>query len=229
MKKANKVFLGILNAISVAVIVMALFMLLTVVFTKSGETPSVFGYSAFRVLTGSMEPTVPTKSLIVVKNTDPSQIEVGDIITFYSPDPELGGAVNTHRVVRIEEDGGSYLFCTKGDANAIEDEYPVMGANVIGKVVWWSHFLGKAVRLLSNPIIFVPIIVIPLLLIIIVNIRDAVKSIKQAMKEEDEAAKQEFIKRIELAKLAKQKQMERQAAEAAKAENDVKKEENRKE
>ena len=41
-------------------------------------------------------------SLIVVKKEAPSAIQEGDIISFYSSDPALDGAVNTHRVTAAE-------------------------------------------------------------------------------------------------------------------------------
>ncbi|MEI3222261.1 MAG: hypothetical protein V8S01_09650 [Dorea sp.] len=53
-----------------------------------------------------MEPTYGVDTMILVKKTDPSEIKEGDVISFYSSDPTLDGAVNTHRVVSIagEED-----------------------------------------------------------------------------------------------------------------------------
>lgn len=39
-----------------------------------------------------------------VKQTDPSAIKENDVISFYSSDPALSGAVNTHRVVSIDLD-----------------------------------------------------------------------------------------------------------------------------
>ena len=74
----------IVNAVSVLVIIASVVVLLSVVLTKSGEAPSVFGFSMFRVMTGSMEPTIRTDSFIIVKKMDPAQIEVGDITVSYT-------------------------------------------------------------------------------------------------------------------------------------------------
>lgn len=98
----------------------------------------------------------------IVKQTDPSAIKENDVISFYSSDPALSGAVNTHRVVSIETDGNNYRYITKGDANNVVDRYDVDSRDLLGKVVWSSLILGKIVRLVSNPLIFVPIILVPL-------------------------------------------------------------------
>ena len=109
------------NAAAIALILVSVFVLLSVVLTPAGQVPQVLGYSVFRVMTGSMEPEIRSDSLLVVKKTPPEEIAPGDVISFFSPDPALEGAVNTHRVVRIEEENGEIRFITKGDANLIED------------------------------------------------------------------------------------------------------------
>ena len=198
-----KILRTIINILSVFMIVVALFVLLSVVMTKPGQAPTVMGYSSFRVLSGSMEPTLQTDSMIVVRHTAPAEIRVGDVISFYSSDPKLGGAVNTHRVVDAEKQNGVYIFQTKGDANIIPDEYPVSGNDVIGVVVFSSFFLGKLVRLLSNPLVFIPIIMIPLLALLILNLVKTVKLAKIAAQEEE--AKQIQAIKDELERRAQQR------------------------
>ena len=151
--KIRKIFFYIINVVSVIIIASAVVVLLTVVLTKSGEAPNVFGYSVFRVLTGSMEPAIETDSLILVRRIDPSEVKKDDIISFYSQDPSHGGAVNTHRVVSAEQDGEHWYYTTKGDANQIADKYIVTSNDLIGKVIFTSHTLGLFVRLLpANPV-----------------------------------------------------------------------------
>lgn len=71
----------------------------------------------------------------IVKQTDPASIHENDVISFYSSDPALSGAVNTHRVVSIETDGNNYRYITKGDANNVVDRYGVDSRDLLGKVV----------------------------------------------------------------------------------------------
>ena len=181
-----KVLRTFINILSVLMIVIALFVLLSVVMTKPGQVPSVLGYSSFRVISGSMEPLIPTDSMIVVKHKPASEIVPGDVISFYSSDPALGGAVNTHRVVSVENKNGVYIFTTKGDANVIADEYTTTGNDVIGVMVFSSLILGKLVHLLSNPVVFIPVILVPLVLLLVLNLIKTVKLAKLAAKEAEE-------------------------------------------
>ena len=200
---AKKVFLQIINILSVVIIALALFVLLSVVLTRRGDTPNVLGFSAFRVVSGSMRPELQD-DLIVIKRVAPDKIAVGDIISFYSPDPELRGAVNTHRVTAVAEEGGQYVFTTKGDANVIEDKYGVRGDEVLGKVVLVSALLGKLSRLAANPLVFIPLILVPLLAILLTNLVRTVRLAKEAAQEEE---------RRELAALAERMKKQRESGE----------------
>ena len=208
-KTVKDILLKLMNVVSVLIIVISIGALLTVVLTKPGQAPNFFGYSFFRVMTGSMEPAIPTNSLIVVKRTPAAELSEGDVITFYSRDPSLMGEPNTHRILRFEEENGKRLIITKGDANNVEDRYPTQEEDLIGKVTYNSMFMGKLVRLISNPLVFIPLIMIPLVILLIRNIYDGIVAAKQLAKEEEEAAVREA-----LAALREKKKSESEAEES---------------
>lgn len=184
------------NALCTVIILFAVFVLLNVVMTRSGEAPQIFGYSMFRVMSGSMEPTLPVDSMVLVKHTEASEVAVDDVISFYSQDPQLDGMVNTHRVIEVNRENEKYSFVTKGDANYIADTVPVSEADLIGKVVFTSLFLGRMVRLMANPLVFLPLILIPLAIILILNILSAVRSVKALMKQEEEEAYRKAVEEL---------------------------------
>lgn len=188
--------LTLVNSIAIVLIAASLFVLLAVVLTPSGQVPQVMGYSMLRVLTGSMEPEIPEQSMLLVRQTDPETLEVGDIISFFSPDPTLNGSLNTHRIARIEADGSSLRFVTKGDANVLEDQQTVDARQVVGKVVFISPLLGKLVSLVSNPLVFGLVILLPLAAMLIGNLVGAVKSAAKLAKEEEEAAVRQALEDI---------------------------------
>ncbi len=181
MKKA---LTTLLNIICIAIIVLAIGVLFAVVTTPKGQPPQIFGFSGFRVLTGSMEPTIPTDSFVLVHRVDASKIRVDDVISFFSKDEALRGAVNTHRVVGISGTDGQIVFETKGDANQSADKVPVHASDLIGKVVLVSFGLGKLIRLISNPLVFAAVIAIPLLIVMFANIRGMAKDVKKLVAEE---------------------------------------------
>ena len=194
------------NAAAIALILVSVFVLLSVVLTPAGQVPQVLGYSVFRVMTGSMEPEIREDSLLVVKKTPPEDIVPGDVISFFSPDPMLEGAVNTHRVVRIEKENGRTQFITKGDANVIEDTYPVDASALVGKAVFKSYWLGKTVSLLANPLVFGIIILLPLVIILVMNLCRAVRIAADIAKKEEEEAVRKALEEIKAKRDAEHKE-----------------------
>nr|WP_317283096.1 signal peptidase I [uncultured Sellimonas sp.] len=59
--------------------------------------PKLMGYEEMAVLTGSMEPKYPVGSLIYVKEENPENLKVGDVITYRLSED----TVVTHRIVEI--------------------------------------------------------------------------------------------------------------------------------
>ncbi|MCR5459812.1 MAG: signal peptidase I [Acetatifactor sp.] len=205
-KRIKNILLKLMNVVSVLIIAVSVLALLSVVMAKPGQAPNFFGYSLFRVMTGSMEPTIPTNSLIVVKRTEARELAVGDVITFYSSDPSLLGEPNTHRIIQFKEEDGRQLIFTKGDANNIEDRYPTRAEDLIGKVVFSSLFLGRLVKLISNPLVFIPLILIPLIVMLLRSLFDGISAAKKLVKEEEETAVREALAALREKKAAEAKE-----------------------
>ena len=67
---------------------------------------------------------------------DASEIKRGDVICFYSTDPQIYGMPNTHRVVEdpiVTENG--IEFVTRGDANRVNDKETAKSERLIGVYV----------------------------------------------------------------------------------------------
>ena len=96
------------------------------------KLPGVFGYQPYYILSGSMEPQIPTGSVVYVQQVEWEEIHSGDCITFrIGTDTELTA---THRVVSIDQEKKEIV--TKGDANKTEDIMKVRENMLIGKVVY---------------------------------------------------------------------------------------------
>ena len=95
------------------------------------EVPSIGGISPMIVLTESMEPTIKAGDLIFVKKIGATEVEVGNIITFFDP-ASKNSSVVTHEVIKIEQSGNKLYFYTKGENNNAEDPLPVPDQNLIG-------------------------------------------------------------------------------------------------
>lgn len=110
----------------------------------------LFGFMPYSVLSGSMEPTFPTGSMIYVKEVDAISLEEGDIITF-----KLSGQTPiTHRIVKIVNHGENHEFSfqTKGDSNNMVDGNLVKADQVIGKAMFCIPYLGYLSGFIKTPL-----------------------------------------------------------------------------
>lgn len=143
-----------------------------------GETPSVFGYNFYYVLTESMEPEIDAGEMIIGKYTEPEALEVGDVITYRGEKGSLEGKVITHKIVEIDGD----TFITKGVANDIEDP-PIQSSQIMSKYVATVPFAGDIFSVINSKYGFVFLIATPLVLLIVNEISIIVKSVKEDKEE----------------------------------------------
>ena len=186
MKKVIAVVNRIVSAILIAVLLFAGYVFITVMRTPKNQVPSVFGYSFLQVATGSMEPTIPTRAVIIVRHTDPGDVKVGDVITFYSTDPTIKDMPNTHRVTQIQNENGAPVFITKGDASYAEDPYPVSSDRLVG--VYMRYFsVGNLPEILHSRYFFFFVLLLPLCVVIFLE----VMRVKRTAEEKAQRQKEE--------------------------------------
>lgn len=194
IKKKEKSVLDIIIA-NVITLIFTLTFLLMVFFVYCSMTnrmPTVFGYHMLRVVTGSMDPTYPEGSYIVVKSTDTDKLKVGEVISFYSRDEAIAGQVNTHRIKEIKNNNGTKSFVTKGDANPTQDPVEVQPEDIVGKVIAHANIIdgiGKAIR---NPWVYLIIVIIPLSVRFIIELKNVAVAYLEYKKEKDN--QQEIVK-----------------------------------
>jgi signal peptidase len=124
--------------------------------------PIAGNFQILIVQSGSMEPSIKTGSIVVVKPVE--SYKIGDVITF-GPVPK-GKVPTTHRIIDARVESGSTIFMTKGDANEESDSREVFPKDVLGKVLFDVPYVGFALATAKQPIGFVVLIVIPSLIIL---------------------------------------------------------------
>lgn len=184
-------------ALSVFFVITVCFCIFVAVQSTTRGYVSIGSTSFFRVITGSMEPSISVGELIMTDNVGIDEIAVEDVVCFKSKSPEMFGAIITHRVMDIRTaDDGSTLLVTKGDANLSADANYVTEDNLIGKMVWSSGetAMSNIVAFLSSGSGFFICIVLPFLLILLIVLRENARSMKRdidvlvkTMKEQEEA------------------------------------------
>ncbi len=172
-------------AATVLLAVTVLLCLSCVVQVLSKGYVSLFGHGFFRVVTGSMEPTLSVGELIVTKDEPIDRVAVGDIVSFRSQSADMMGTIITHRVVEIDvNDSGETLLLTKGDANLSVDGRYVSDDNFIGRVIWTSDdsVVAALISFVSGKYGFVACIVMPSVLLLSLILSQSISAIKSDMK-----------------------------------------------
>ncbi|CAG9614924.1 Signal peptidase I W [Bacillus rhizoplanae] len=127
MKLVWKVFSNIISFVLFTVMVCLAFVVISS--KASDSAPTVMGYQFKTVLSGSMEPTFLTGSIIAIEPTkDGSKYKKGDVITFKEDNKLI-----THRIIDVQNIDGKVFYETKGDNNNGPDLQPVPAENVVGK------------------------------------------------------------------------------------------------
>ncbi len=118
------------------------------------------------VRSGSMEPTIHTGSVVVVKPAASYAVE--DVVMFEGGmRDEQGKRVPvTHRIVSMHTEGRTTYYATKGDANEEADAGEITERSIFGKVLFSVPYVGYAVEAARQPYGFLAIIMLPALIII---------------------------------------------------------------
>ena len=141
-------------------------------------------FNAYVVLSGSMLPEIQIKDIVVTKKVAEEELEIGDIITFISPDTRFGGISITHRIVDkfYDESLGSYSYRTRGDNNNVADSALVPNDNILGKVILKIPKLGYLQDILSSKGGLIIVVLIPCLIILSYDIMKMFKKLGQKTK-----------------------------------------------
>lgn len=138
---------------------------------------SHFGYvktlKPYIVQSGSMEPAIPTGSVIFTLQSDLYQ--PGDIITFFvNGDPKT---VVTHRLnfKIFQEEHTKYL--TSGDANEDFDRWELRHEHIVGKVIAIIPYAGYAIEFAKTPKGFIALVVVPATIVIYEELKSLIREI----------------------------------------------------
>ena len=205
-----KAFRRIWSVITTIVVILIVFLAIALVGVR------VVGLTPYTVLSGSMEPTYHVGSLIYVKEVEPSEVEVGDPITFVVNEDLL---VATHRVVEIDVqtsrqqaivdetgeamldaegnpiyeevplDEPAYYFTTKGDANDAVDGAQVYYKNLLGVPVFTIPYLGYLSSWIQTKKGMIISINVALILLLLTFLPDLLRSVDDAPKKKKKRRK----------------------------------------
>jgi signal peptidase I len=188
LKKVKKIVSAIITTI---LTVLLIFMVFVVISSKaSGGEPNFLGYQLKTVLSGSMEPTFMTGSIIAVKPVkDPSNLKKDDVITFR----ETEDALVTHRIINVIKTGDQTMYKTKGDNNQSADSDAVLSGNIVAKYTGFTiPYAGYVIDFTKSKNGSALLLILPGLLLLAY----AAFTIFKALKELDPPKKAEEVEKI---------------------------------
>lgn len=212
MKDKRSKILTILAVIILVPIILINLSIIIQANTDKDKVPSVFGYKPFIVLSGSMESSILKGDLVIVKITDPTTLEVDDIIAFRDEQD----TVTTHRIIEIVTNDGVPYFVTKGDNNDSQDQNLVAYEDVEGIYQLRIPKVGNIFMSLSEP---TTIIIIVLGITVIFGLGFYTSMKKENAKEREEflefKRKQEEKKKLEQEKSSKKENSKSSVSKSA--------------
>lgn len=168
----NKVLKYILKTIKIIfTIILACIVFVIVIQRVSNNTIAIGGIRIFNVISGSMMPKYEKGDILVVKNTDPQKIQVGQAVAYEGKSGQMAGKIITHEVVNIEQTENGLLFHTKGITNDVEDPI-IEGNQIYGVVIYKFLILSFLNKIMYNIYAFYLLTVIPIGIIIFLEIKE---------------------------------------------------------
>jgi signal peptidase len=121
--------------------------------------PRFLPYQALVVRSGSMEPAIPTGSVVFYHRVPAEQVKVGEVVVFSEP-----GQANkqvTHRIFQIKSGQTGRYFITKGDANGVPDAWRVPAVGTGWVASFHVPFVGYILTDLQTPLARLLLLLIP--------------------------------------------------------------------
>lgn len=209
---ANKV-LTVIGIVLCVILVPMLIVNCTLIiksYVNTEKVPTFGGFCPMIVLTDSMnspdeEPRISKGDLIICKQIDAEDVQVGDVISFFDPEGN-GTSVVTHKVIEILTEDGKLSFRTKGTNNNTADTTPVPAENLVGVYKLRIPLAGHVAIFLQTTPGLIVCIVLPIVLFVAYELIRR-KKFEKAKQEDTDA----LLK--ELAALRAEKEQKEKASE----------------
>lgn len=220
MKRALHILKLVLVWLVVAVAVCMMIFTIISATTMDRNDRNLFGMRFYIVMSDSMSATgIDAGDIVVVGETDPSTLQVGDVIAYTSRQTENYGETITHMIrERTTDENGSPAFVTYGTTTGTDDELVVTYPYVLGKLKFTIPKLGIFFQFLKTVPGYFLCIFVPFMILILYEGVNCVSIFRRYRREqmeemENERKKLEEERRQSSEMMAELKELKRQLAE----------------
>ncbi len=130
-------------------------------------------YTTYLIQSGSMEPSIMTGDVIVIKEFPIYQER--DVVTFV----DANDHIVTHRIIEKNNSASGSTFITQGDANQTPDVDTIEKQQIKGKVVFTIPRIGYLVKFSRTRLGLVLFIMIPVIWLVFDEIKKIVAEVSQ--------------------------------------------------
>ncbi|VEU80629.1 signal peptidase I [Haploplasma axanthum] len=187
----KKILSYILSAITLLILIISIiFVILNIKGVKDNTPIKIFGYRYSLVVSDSMNPSIQKGDYVIYEEFD--EYNLKDVIVYRS---KTDNKLIVHEIV--EET--SFGFKTKGSNNKINDfnyEGYITNDRILGKVVKVTALLGIGRLFTSNKSMVIMIVVIVSFGIIVWQIVDITKALKEKTKEKYQKELEDYKKEL---------------------------------
>lgn len=215
MKILKKILSILKKLVDIAITTFVILFVVVVCLQRfSNNEFSLFNYRIFSVVSGSMVPMYNVGDVLISKEVEPNEVEIGDAVSYLGESGSFKGKVITHQVVDIEKNvDDEFVFHTKGLANIIEDPI-VHESQLYGVVVRKAYLLSFVYRVVGTKLGLFLFVIIPILYIVSSEMigfmlekeekrREALKAQKKLKKKEADALEEKKTESKEVKKDSK--------------------------
>lgn len=208
MKKTMNIIKNIFTWLVMVLAVCVMIFTIVSVRTFDQNDRDLFGYKMFIVRSDSMSKTdFDAGDLVLVKEIDPSTLQVGDIISYQSTNTDNYGETVTHKIRELTKDAeGNPGFITYGTTTDTNDENIVTYSFVLGKYQTKLPGVGRFFQFLKTTPGYIICIFLPFLILILMQGINSIYLFRKYKKEQQEELQAERDK-IEADRAETQKMM----------------------
>lgn len=132
-----------------------------------------------------MNPTFSSGELILLKDVEPEELKIGDVVCFRQDDTAI-----THRIIGTEQYDGETIYVTQGDANNVADNVLVFADMIEGRYTGVHiPYLGRLALFMQSTGGMVLFVACPLVLMLVYDI--VIKGLRERKKAKTESGTQE--------------------------------------
>lgn len=115
------------------------------------ETSKFLGFKFYVVLTDSMEPKIPTHSVVFTRMLKEDSIVKPNSIVTFKADRFGEEVVLTHYFRETQKKDGQVFYRTQGATAPDFDNYETAREDIIGEYLFHVPFIGKMILLFQGP------------------------------------------------------------------------------